>query len=147
MTDDSKKSRDEEIAALRARVDELERAAKPPEPFKPEPFQRYDPTANMSMPRSTLLEMARAVPDHMLRDIVHDNQAPQGRPGVIPSSPSSGGNVAGDGTGWAREIHLGPSMHQRYVDAQIDAQDMRDRQELIKQKAEEAALLKAAETK
>jgi hypothetical protein len=34
-----------EIAALKARVAELERANKPPEPFKPQPYQQYDPTA------------------------------------------------------------------------------------------------------
>jgi hypothetical protein len=38
-------------------------------------------------------------------------------------------------------------MHQRYVDAQLDAQDAKDRRELIEQKAREQALLKAAERK
>ena len=47
-------SRKDELAELkarvdeqRARIDELERAAKPPEPFKPESYPRYDPTAGM----------------------------------------------------------------------------------------------------
>jgi hypothetical protein len=40
----------DEIAALKARVEELERAAKPPEPFKREPWQPIDYTAGMSMP-------------------------------------------------------------------------------------------------
>jgi hypothetical protein len=53
MADDIKKPEDE-IAALKARVEELERANKPPKPFVPEPYQRYDPTAGMSMPRSAL---------------------------------------------------------------------------------------------
>jgi hypothetical protein len=41
-----------------------------------------------------MLEMARAVPDHVLREIaMRDNRAPAGRPGMIPNSqqPSSGG--------------------------------------------------------
>jgi hypothetical protein len=118
---------------LRARIDELERAAKPSEPFKPEPWQRFDPTANMSMPRSTMLDMAAAIPDAMIKGIVHDNQAPTGRPGVIPGSQQvssarhGGGAAPGDGTGWARSIPFGPSHHQRYVEAQLDAQDARDR--------------------
>jgi hypothetical protein len=60
---------------------------------------------------------------------------------------SAGRSSAGSGTGWAREIPFGPSPHHRYVDAQIDAQDAKDRRELIEQKAREQALLKAAETK
>jgi hypothetical protein len=35
-------------------------------------------------------------------------------------------------------------MHQRYVDQQLDAQDAKDRRELIEKKAKEQELLKAA---
>ena len=102
-----------ELAKLKARGTELEariakleadaEAAAAPKPaFVPEPPWHYDPTANMSMPPSALREMVAAVPDHMLRDIVHDNRAPTGRPGVIPGSqqPASPRPSAGDGTGW-----------------------------------------------
>jgi len=144
----------EELAALkarvdeqRARIDELERAAKPPAPFVPKPHQQYDPTAGMSMPRSTMLEMAAAVPDRMMREIaLRDARAPTGpsAQGAIPSSQQMsnvrGANVAGSGTGWAREIPLGPSMHQRYVDAQLDAQDAKDRHELIERDAKLKAM-------
>ena len=135
MSDADKQA--EELAALKARVAELERATKPPEPFKPEPYQRYDPTANMSMPRSTILEMAAAVPDRMLRDIVHDNRAPTGRPGVIPSSqqPSNvrgSGGVPGMGTGWSHEISLGPPPGVAQADRLMDEQDRRDRAELAR---------------
>src|SRR5262249_44877864 len=136
MTDDAK-TQAEKIAALEREVAALKDAAKPPEPFKPEPYQQYDPTAGMCMPRSTMLEMARAVPDRMMREIaLRDARAPTGRPGMIPDSSQQvsnvrGGNVAGSGTGWAREIPLGPSPHQRYVDAQLDAQDAKDRQERL----------------
>jgi hypothetical protein len=68
----------DELAALKARVEELERAAKPPEPFKPEPYQRYDPTAGMCMPPSALAAMVAAVPDRLIKEIVRDNQAPRG---------------------------------------------------------------------
>jgi len=36
------------------------------------------------------------------------------------------------------------SPHQRYVDAQLDAQDAKDRQQLIMEKANEQATLKVA---
>jgi len=150
MSDDAKKPEDE-IAALKARVEELERANKPPEPFKPMPFQKYDPTERMSMPPSALREMLAAEPRGFMQGVVRDNQAPQGRPGAIPSSGQASsarsGGTPGDGTGWSRGIPLGPSMHQRYVDAQLDAADAKDRRELIEQKAREQALLKAAEGK
>ena len=102
------------------------------------------------MPPSALRAMVEAVPDRMMRDIaLRDARAPTGpsAQGAIPSSQQMsnvrGANVAGSGTGWAREIPLGPSMHQRYVDAQLDAQDAKDRRELIEQKAREQAALKA----
>jgi hypothetical protein len=137
---------DDELAALKKKVEEQGRelaelkAAQPkppPEPFKPEPYQRYDPTAGMSMPPSALREMVAAEPRGFMSGVVHDNRAPTGRVGMIPEQqPASGGRPsAGDGTGWAREIPIGPSMHQRYVDQQIDAQDAKDRVELAQRLA------------
>ena len=52
-----------ELAAQRARVEELERKAKPPAPFDPGPYQRYDPTAGMSMPQSAIDAMVAAEPE------------------------------------------------------------------------------------
>ena len=128
-----------ELAKLKARVAELERAAKPappPKPFVDQPWTPYDPTAGMSMPRGALREMANAVPDDVVRNIaMRDNRAPTGPSsgGAIPSSQQvSNVRGAGGGSGWAREIPLGPSMHQRYVDAQLDAQDAKDRAELAR---------------
>jgi hypothetical protein len=51
-------------------------------------------------------------------------------------APGHFANVPGSGTGWSRE--------QRYVDAQLDAQDAKDRQQLIMEKANEQAMLKVA---
>ena len=45
------------------------------------------------------------------------------------------------------KCHLGPPPGLRYVDAQLDAQDAKDRQEPIEKKAREQALLKLAEGK
>ena len=86
MSDDPNKEPSDELAALKARVEELERANKPKEPFKPEPYQRYDPTANFTLPPSVVREMAAAVPRGFMQDVVRDNRAPSGRPGAIPSS-------------------------------------------------------------
>ena len=122
----------DEIAALRARIEQLERAAKPPAEPDLKNFQRYDPTARMTMPASVLREMAAAVPDNFVRDIaMRDGRAPTGpsSQGVIPSSQQVSNVRLGGGTGWQAPIPLGPSPHQRYVDAQLDAQDARDRAE------------------
>ena len=103
------------------------------------------------MPPSALAAMVAAVPDRVLRDIVHDNRGPSTPTGMIPRSqqPAGGGpaNVPGSGTGWAHETPIGPPPGLRYVDAQLDAQDAKDRQELIEKKAREQAMQKLAEGK
>jgi hypothetical protein len=136
----------DEIAELKARVVELEAKAKPPEPFRPEPYQRFDPTARMSMPRSALQEMVNVVPDPVLRGIVRDNQAPQGpsSAGAIPSSQQiSNVRGAGGGSGWAREVPLSPPPGVAQADRLMDVQDAKDRQDRIVQEAQRQALLKA----
>jgi hypothetical protein len=104
----------------------------------------------MCMPPSALAAMVNAVPDRMLRDIVHDNRGPRTPTGMIPRSqqPTGGGgpaNVPGSGTGWAHETPIGPPPGIRYVDAQLDAQDAKDRAELVKREAELQAAEKMAE--
>jgi hypothetical protein len=102
------------------------------------------------MPPSALRAMVEAVPDRVIREIaMRDGRAPTGRPGMIPNSqqPISPSPSAGDGTGWAREIPICPPPGLRYVDAQLDAQDAKDRQELIEKKAREQAMQKLAERK
>jgi hypothetical protein len=147
---DKKDETAERVAQLEKELAELKAKVSPPEPkpFVPQPYQRYDPTAGMTMPPSALRAMVDAVPDHVMRGIVHDNRAPTGRPGMIPEQQiSEVRRGAGDGTGWAREIPIGPSMHQRYVDQQLDAQDAKDRAELIKRDAQLKALDQLAENK
>ena len=104
MADDIKKPEDE-IAALKARVEELERANKRPKPFVPEPYQRYDPTAGMSMPRSALEAMIAAEPRGFMQGVVGDNRAPSGRAGAIPDSQQVS-NVRGGGgpVGWQHSV-------------------------------------------
>jgi hypothetical protein len=122
----------DELARLKARVEELERANKPPKPFAPEPWQRYDPTAGMSMPASALAAMVDAVPDSMVRGIVRDNQGPQGpsSAGIVPSSQQLTGVHPGGGsntTGWREATPLRPPPGIRMVDALLIADDVKQR--------------------
>jgi hypothetical protein len=140
---------DDEIAALRARADELERAAKPPEPLVSDWTPPPNPIDRLCMSPQVVRDMAAAVPDRDIKDIVARGGI-QGPTGMAPTTSqvgrvSTSPGILGSGTGWAREIPLGPSPHQRYVDQQIDAQDMKDRQELIEKKAREQAAMKLAE--
>jgi hypothetical protein len=69
---------------------------------------------------------------------------------MIPRSQqaSSGGgpaNVPGSGTGWAHETPIGPPPGINYVDAQLDAQDARDRADRVRQHAQLQAVEKATE--
>jgi hypothetical protein len=138
----------DEIAALRAELDALKAKVDPPKSdFVPAPYQRYDPTANMCMPPSALAAMVAAEPKGFMQDVVRDNRGPSAPSSMIPggAQPASPRSSAGDGSGWAREIPLGPSVHQRYVDQQIDAQDDRDRAERIRQDARLQAMEKVTE--
>jgi hypothetical protein len=140
---------EEKIAALEREMAELKAKVNPPEPkpFVPAPYQRYDPTEGMRMPPSALRAMVDAVPDRMLRDIVRDNRgAPTGPTTMNPSSQRGGPvNVPGSGTGWAREIPLGPPPGVAQADRLMDAQDAKDRAALIEREAQFKAMEKIAE--
>jgi hypothetical protein len=143
---------DEDKGAVKANAQpDYERMRREAAAFDDEMRQLAERRANHAVPPSVVRDWA-VIPDKDVRGIVHDNQAPQGpsAQGVIPSSQQMSnvrgtGGVPGGGTGWAREIPLGPSVHQRYVDAQLDAQDRRDLHERIVAEAERNALTKAAE--
>jgi hypothetical protein len=151
MTDDAKKPEDE-LEALKQRVAELEAKAKPPEPFKPVPYQRFDPTERMSMPPSALQAMLAAEPRGFMRDVVRDNQAPQGRPGAIPTSQQQPSNVRAPlpspTPGWVTAPPLsnppgtGPGSP---ADRIVDEFDRRDRAELVEREARLQAMEKLAE--
>jgi hypothetical protein len=122
---------DNELDALKARVAELEAKANP-KPFTPEPYQRFDPTANISMPRSTMLEMGNAVPDHVMRGIVRDNRAPVGYAGVIPDRRAEvHPGRRSLGTGWRDATPLSNPPGVARADKLMDEADKRDRHELI----------------
>jgi len=53
--------------------------------------------------------------------------------------------TSGSGTGWAHETPIGPPPGLRYVDQQIDAQDAKDRAELVEREAKLQAAQKVTE--
>jgi hypothetical protein len=142
-----------ELEALRAEVERLKPTPMPSEAdvaahraAMHEAAERRMANAS-AFSREQLAAMQRACPDETMRGIVADGRAPTGPTGMVRTSqqttdarqPPSGG------TGWAREVPFGPSPHARYVDAQLDAQDAKDREALLMQEAQRKALFKAAE--
>jgi hypothetical protein len=124
-----------QMAARMAQLEaELEARAKPSPPFDPGPVQRFDPTERMSMPASTLRDMARAVPDRMMREIaLRDGRAPTGpsSQGIIPSSQS----VSGVRVGGGNTVPLRPPPGVAQADRLMDAADAADRVELAQRLA------------
>jgi hypothetical protein len=126
MTD----NKDARIAALEQKVAELERAnapAPPPPEWTPPP----NPIDRLSMPHSTMREMASAIPDQMMREIaMKDNRAPTG-PSAAGAVPSSQGlsNVRGTGRGfgWSDPAPLSNPPGTRLIDAIAIADEVRQR--------------------
>ena len=143
--------KDDELAALKARVEELERANKPPEPFKPEPYEPIDWTARMSMPPSALAAMVNDPSNQVMRGVIQDRHAPTGRPGMIPATQGTAdrapANVPGSGTGWGAATPLGPPPGVAQADRLMDEADRRDRAELVERDARLKAMAKLAEGK
>ena len=87
-----------------------------------------------------------ATPPDVCRGLAQDGRAPLTPKGMLPTSNvHSGGRAPINTTGWQNETPIGPSPHQRYVDAQLDAQDRRDRYEADQREAaiKQAELRKA----
>ena len=116
---------------MKARVEELERKAKPPEPFvlKEEDRPRFDPLARASMSPQVMRDMVRAVGDDVVRGIV-DGRAPAALAPLADAAARP--RVAQeDRSGWrtAQALSNPPGVAQ--ADRLMDAQDQRDRADLI----------------
>jgi hypothetical protein len=116
-----------ELAALRERVGVLERAAKPPTPPDLKDFQRFDPTARMSMPADVIRAMTAAVPNDLVRAIAADRYSTA--PVSQVSQPEPTGKPVNK-TGW-RDTPLEPPPGIALADRLMDLADARDRADLI----------------
>jgi hypothetical protein len=129
----------DEMEALKRRIEELEAKVNPPasKPFVPQPRQHYDPTegaTNVVTP--WMLEMARAVPTSLVRDIVNDFR---GGPTVPkPLVPPSEEPAPAQAT----TVPLGLSPHVKYVDAVALGFAERERAEAIAHQLDIARKLK-----
>lgn len=94
--------------------------------------------ARLNISPEVLREMERACPTSAMRDIVSRRIVhSQSQSGVIPTSQQLSGVRTGGGaapintSGWQTPKALGPQPHISHVDRLIDAQDRRDKAELI----------------
>ena len=150
----------EEIDQLRAELDQL-KASVAPTPDDPAAAAQWQSkmhelaerraSAFNPFTRDQLAEMERACPTSTMRDIVRDNQAPQGpsSQGAIPSSQavSNVRGVPGSGTGWAHQAPLTNPPGTAQADRLMDEQDRRDRLALMAEEAKRRAMMKAIEPK
>jgi hypothetical protein len=121
-----------ELEALKARIEELERKAKPPEPAKPFVPGPMGPTttelamSRMSMPPSALAEVLKATPDGLMRDIMSDAR----RNSTL--SPLGGEAPARErGTGWQTAQSLSNPPGVAIADRLMIAADAKERAEKI----------------
>jgi hypothetical protein len=132
MTAKTRAELETEMAELRARVAELEKADKPPEPVAREPHQPLDLTARATMPPAAMRDLINAVPDNLVRDIRAD--AARGNPITQSvaqlSQDRAGGRVQIRGSGWANPNPLSPPAGVDICDRLVDAQDRQDRADL-----------------
>jgi hypothetical protein len=152
---------EDELAALKARVAELERAKKPPDFATLEreaaewrdkmhqlSEQRMSRASNFSREDLRAMEAACSTAD--VQDIVMRDRAPSGpsAQGVIPSSqPLSNVRTGGGGSsGWREPTPLGPPPGVAILDQIMDHEDAKDRAELVERHARMAAM-RAAESK
>jgi hypothetical protein len=95
--------------------------------------------------------MVNAEPRGFMAGVVRDNRAPSTPTGAIPSGQQRTGggpaNVPGSGTGWAHEVKIGPPPGVAQADRLMDAQDAKDRAELVERDARFKAMEKLAEGK
>src|SRR5262245_25813104 len=134
----------DELAKLRAEVDALKAAQPKPQQtweeieasaakFRDEMHQMREGRMSLATPPSVVREFA-VLDDATVKGIaLRDARAPTGpsSQGAIPSSQQvsnvRGANVAGSGTGWAHEVPLSPPPGIQWVDAQLIADDVKQR--------------------
>jgi len=151
----------DEIAALRAEVDALKAAQPKPEPTAEERerarLKWIDEMHQMREGRASVIppwlvrDTVGGVTDADARDIFHASHRPQSPGSAIPSSQQltgvHPGGAPGGGTGWVAPMPLRPPPGVAQADRLMDAQDAKDRAELIEREAKFKAMQKLAEGK
>jgi hypothetical protein len=140
MTDNTK----DQIAALQKEIEALKAKVDPPKStFVPESdaefrdrlHQMRERQANSWMHPNAVRDLIAAERSFgMMKEVaLRDARAPN-TPGTIPSSQqASSQHISGErGSGWVDAAPIGPPPGIRYVDAQLDAQDAKDRAELAR---------------
>jgi hypothetical protein len=121
-------------AALEERVAKLEKAAKPPEPSEPFVMPRIDYTQGMTMGRSAMQAMIDAVPESVMAGIRADARKPNpiqaSQAPLTSTTPSAHQSQPQRKVGWIEPRPLESPPGLKYIDAQVDAQDAKDRAEL-----------------
>jgi hypothetical protein len=110
-------------AELEDRIEKLEKAAKPPEPFVSN-HKRYDPTEGMTMPKSAMRAMA--LPDGLMNDLRADSRKPNPINPPTPSQPQPKQRATPN---WVDERPLEPPPGIEHVDRLVSHQDRLDRAE------------------
>jgi hypothetical protein len=152
----------DELAALKKKVEELEAKVSPPKSdFKPmsvaewqdQMHEMRERRMSMATPPSVIRDFA-VLDDRLVKEIaLKDARAPTGpsSQGAIPSSQQvtgvRPGGIPGGGTGWQAPIPLSPPPGVAQADRLMDAQDAKDRAELIEREAKFKATEKLAERK
>jgi hypothetical protein len=146
----------DEIAALRAEVASLKNAIKPPtidmeqlvREHKAEQHRQAEARMARAAPftRADIEAFERACPPSVAQDIARRGGIPgpslAGQDGQITAVRGPSGLP---GSGWVAPRSMGPPPGIQHVDRIVEAQDRRDRAELIAQEARVAAVRKALE--
>jgi hypothetical protein len=137
-----------ELAALKARLEELERKAKPQAPtnFNAGPV---GPTttelalSRLSMSPEVIAEFASAIPRDMAQEMINERRAPQNlAPLTAGTAGSATPRLEPNRTGWRDPGPLevpGGQRTQDLIGGLCDVQDARDRAELIAKEAQRLA--------
>jgi hypothetical protein len=123
------RNQDKLISSLAKSVEEMQRKALgvTPAPSKQQPVNYLD---YVSMSPEALRDLARAVPDRMVSDILRDNRASP----VEAAEPSKPVKM---GSGWQEPTPLSAPPGIELADRLVDAQDARDKVEMVRRLVKE----------
>jgi len=114
-----------ELEALKQEIADLKQRIDPP-PRPRSTHQPYDPTANFSMPLNALLEMMKATPEGLMRDLRADALKPNPVTGGMTKPPSEPPKAIGT-KGWIDSRPLEPPPGVSLVDQIAEAFAARER--------------------